>query len=195
MKIEVAKRKWITDNAFRLDASYHLSDGRQSEFIIKKSPLGFSSLSSLTSDIFMGPRFKRYYVDNEGNGVPFMGGADMQKTDLTNLKLISKKMTKSINELYLKKHWTLVTRSGTVGNTAFTSEDFEGKTATEDVIRIIADSNKIKPGFLYAFLSSKYGYNLIVQNTYGAVIQHIEPHHLKKIPIPSFSAAFFNTFI
>lgn len=187
MKTAIAKYNWITNNACRLDASYHLSDGRQTKFLIEKSPLGTTPLSNLTTNIFMGPRFKRYYVDNKETGVPFMGGSDMQKTNLTNLKLISKKMTKSIGQLYLKRNWTLVTRSGTVGQTVFTNTDFEEKTATEDVIRIIANENHVKSGFLHAFLTSKYGYNLLTQSTYGAVIQHIEPHHLINIPIPKFS--------
>jgi len=186
MKTAIAKYNWITNNAYRLDASYHLSDGRQTKFLIEKSPLGTTSLSNLTTDIFMGPRFKRYYVDNKETGVPFMGGSDMQKNDLTNLKLISKTMTKNINQLYLKRNWILVTRSGTIGQTVFTNSDFENKTATEDVIRIIANEEVIKSGFLYAFLVSKYGYNLLTQSTYGAVIRHIEPHHLKELPIPIF---------
>lgn len=187
MKTEITKYNWITNNALRLDASCYLSDGRQTKLLIEKSPLGTSPLSSLTTDIFMGPRFKRYYVNSEETGVPFMGGADMQKSDLTNLKLLSKKMTKNIDQLYLKKNWILVTRSGTIGQIVFTTADFEQKTATEDVIRIIANVAIIKPGFLYAFLASQYGYNLLTQSTYGAVIQHIEPHHLKHIPIPRFS--------
>jgi type I restriction enzyme S subunit len=115
-----------------------------------------------------------------------MGGADMQKADLSNLKLISKKMTHAIDQLYLKKGWTLITRSGTIGQTVFTNANFENKTATEDVIRVIADPGKIKPGFLHAFLASKYGYSLLTQSTYGAVIQHIEPHHIADLPVPLF---------
>lgn len=184
MKTIIAKNNWLKDSDLRLDASFHLSEGVLATHILKTSKVKCESLKNLTTDVFMGPRFKRYYVSNPDNGVPFMGGSDMQKSSLSGLKLISKKMTKEIQQLYLKKGWILVTRSGTIGQSVFTNEDFEGKTATEDVIRIIADSNKIKAGYLYAYLSSNFGYALLTQSTYGAVIQHIEPHHLNNLPVP-----------
>jgi restriction endonuclease S subunit len=187
MKTIIAKNNWLKDSDLRLDASFHLSDGVLASHILKTSKVKCESLKKLTTAVFMGPRFKRYYVSNPDNGVPFMGGSDMQKSSLSGLKLISKKMTKEIQQLYLKKDWILVTRSGTIGQSVFTNEDFEGKTATEDVIRIIADDTKIKAGYLFAYLSSKFGYALLTQSTYGAVIQHIEPHHLKNLPVPLLS--------
>lgn len=184
MKTIFINNNWLKDSDLRLDAAFHLSEGVLATHILKTSKVKCDYLKNLTTDVFMGPRFKRYYVSNLNNGVPFMGGSDMQKSGLSGLKLISKKMTKEIQQLYLKKGWILVTRSGTIGQSVFTNEDFEGKTATEDVIRIIADDNKIKAGYLYAYLSSNFGYALLTQSTYGAVIQHIEPHHLKNLPVP-----------
>ena len=186
MKSNVISNDWFTDENNRLDAKFHLSDGLTAKRLLSKKGDLLRPLSSVTSQIFMGPRFKRYYVDNSKHGLPFMGGATMQKNDLTGLKLISKKMTKCIDELKLEAGWTLVTRSGTIGQTAFTTKDFEGKAATEDVIRVIANQQKIKPGFLHAYLTSKYGYALLTQGTYGAVIQHIEPHHIADLPVPIF---------
>jgi type I restriction enzyme S subunit len=184
MKTISVKNNWLKKSDLRLDASFHLSDGVFANYIIKNSRVKYDILQNLTEDIFMGPRFKRYYVSNPEKGVPFMGGSDMQKSSLSELKLISKKMTKEIQQLYLKRGWILVTRSGTIGKSVLTNEEFEGKTATEDVIRIIPNSKKLTTGYLYAFLSSKYGFALLTQGTYGAVIQHIEPQHIKDLPIP-----------
>jgi len=39
---------------------------------------------------------------------------------------------------------------------------------------------------LYAYLTSKFGYALMTQGVFGAVIQHIEPDFLDKLPIPFF---------
>jgi type I restriction enzyme, S subunit len=44
--------------------------------------------------------------------------------------------------------------------------------------------DRILPGYLYAFLSSKFGVPLVVGGTYGAIIQHIEPHHIANLPVP-----------
>ena len=187
MQVSIAKSSWFNERGVRFDASFHLSSARKATQLFKNSSGPIQDLTSLTKHIYSGHRFKRYYVSNSENGIPFMGGSDMLKSDFVSLKLISKKLTKSINDLRLGKGWTLVTRSGTIGRTAYVREDFLDKVATEDVIRIIPDDKKIFPGFLYAFLSCKYGYALLTQSTYGGVIQHIEPHHIINLPVPHFS--------
>lgn len=40
------------------------------------------------------------------------------------------------------------------------------------------------PGYLFAFLSSSAGQAMLLQRTYGSVIQHIEPHHVADVPVP-----------
>ena len=153
MKIQPATSHWFGEQGVRLDASYHLSEARQAKLHIDRSPYKVEKLGNVTDAIFSGPRFKRFYVNNPEKGVPFLSGSDMQKADFSSLKWISKKLTKSISELYVQQGWTLITRSGTIGKTAYAREDFLGKTAAEDVIRVVADSIQIKSGYLYAFLS------------------------------------------
>jgi hypothetical protein len=55
---------------------------------------------------------------------------------------------------------------------------------TEDVLRVIPDETKIPSGYLYAFLSSRFGVPLVTSGTYGAVVQHIEPQHIANLPVP-----------
>ena len=52
--------------------------------------------------------------------------------------------------------------------------------------------NILRGGLVYAYLASKYGYSLLTQGTFGAVIQHIEPDFVSSIPIPSFPEDFQN---
>mgnify|MGYP006422092125 CR=1 FL=1 len=183
MKILSAKHKWVGESDLRLDASYHLSEGRLHKKIIEKAPFGNLNLKDVTSAIYNGARFKRYYVNDPSKGIPFMGSSDMLKSDLNSLKFLSKKLSKNIEQFRLVEGWILVSCSGTIGNTVFTNKDFEDKAASQHIMRIIPNNN-VKEGFLYAFLSSKYGYSLLTQGTYGAVIQHIEPHHIENLPIP-----------
>ena len=185
MKTLIVNSQWINGD-LRIDSKYHLSDGRLTKLKIKKSPFQVEILANVSLSIYNGPRFKRYYVNDAQQGIPFMGSSDMLKTNFFDLKYISKKLSKNLAELYVKKDWILVSCSGTIGNTVYTNSDFEGKTASQHIMRIIPDPNKIKSGFLYAYLSSKYGYSLLTQGTYGAVIQHIEPHHLNELPVPVF---------
>ncbi|WP_329806420.1 methylation-associated defense system restriction endonuclease subunit S MAD5 [Flavobacterium facile] len=183
MKILNIKNNWFSESDLRLDASYHLSEGRVTKLMINNCPYDIEPLQNVTNKIFNGARFKRYYVDNPEKGIPFMGSSDMLKTDLNGLKFISKKLSKNINSLKIEKDWILVSCSGTIGKTVFSNVDFHNKTASQHIMRIVANK-KIQSGYLYAFLSSKYGYSLLTQGTYGAVIQHIEPNHIVDLPIP-----------
>ena len=91
----------------------------------------------------------------------------------------------------LQKGWTLISRSGTIGNCAFANAKHAQKLASEHVIRVVPN-NILRGGLVYAYLASKYGYSLLTQGTFGAVIQHIEPDFVSSIPIPSFPEDFQN---
>ncbi len=184
MKTACAKSAWFDETGVRLDASYHLSEGRQARYKIERSPNGWKELGSVTARIFNGARFKRYYVEDAERGIPFMGNADMLKADLSALKRVSKVKTYNLNELWLEKGWTLISCSGTIGNTVYSTSDFVSKTASQHIMRVVPNDAKIPGGYLYAFLTSKYGYGLLTQSTYGGVIQHIEPHHILDLPVP-----------
>ncbi|MFV8342259.1 methylation-associated defense system restriction endonuclease subunit S MAD5 [Flavobacterium sp. XS2P39] len=185
MKTLIGKVKWIQETGARLDSSFHLGDGRKTRKILEDSPLGTKLLSEFSSDIFYGGRARRNYVENKEKGVSFMGSSDMLKSDFESLKLVSKKLTKDLTSSMLKEGWTMISRSGTIGNTNYTTKDFIGKAASEHIIRVVPN-DQIKSGYLYSFLSSKYGYALMTQGTFGAVIRHIEPEYLAGLPIPIF---------
>lgn len=186
MKVLKTKYSWFKESGLRIDASYHLSDGPLTKIKLKKSPYKLTTLANETSSIFKGNIFKRTYVDNPETGYPFMTGSDIMKSEVKASRFISKRYTGQIDNLFLKKEWILLTRSGTIGNTVFTNENFERIVGTDDLIRIIPEENKIQKGFLYAYLSSKYGNGLLTQSSYGGVIKHIEPHHIEDLPIPIF---------
>jgi type I restriction enzyme S subunit len=183
MKALTVKHKWLSESDLRLDASFHLSDGPLTKLKLKNSPYSVTSLNKVTTDIFKGNIFKRTYVDNPETGYHFMTASDMMKSNIESGKYVSKKYTETAN-LLLKKGWILVSRSGTLGNTVYTNEDFEGVLGTDDLIRIIPSNKVILSGYMYAYLTSKYGYGLLTQSGYGGVVQHIEPHHIEDLPIP-----------
>jgi type I restriction enzyme S subunit len=51
-------------------------------------------------------------------------------------------------------------------------------------MKVCPDEAKIPSGYLYAYLSGKFGVPLVVGGTYGAIIQHIEPRHIADLPVP-----------
>lgn len=189
MKVLAANSRWLEESNLRLDGKFHLSDGRLARKEIEKSPYQVKLIKDVTENVFYGGRDRRIYVDKPEKGVPFMGSADMLKSDFNTLKYISRKHTKNIESYLLESFWTLISRSGTIGNTVYTNSDYQNKAASEHIIRAIPNKH-IRSGMLYAFLSSKYGYALLTQGTFGAVIQHIEPDFVSNLPIPDFPLGF-----
>lgn len=184
MKTIIAKNNWFTNSDLRLDASFHLSEGHLTLIAFKNALIKAKPLSQITEKIFYGNRSKRVYVNKSEKGIPFIKGADIIKADFSSLKYISKARTANLSDYFLEEGWTLITRSGTIGNTAYVNNDFIEKAASDDIIRVVPKN--IPSGFLYAFLSSRYGQSLLKHGTYGAVIQHIEPEHIENIPVPIF---------
>jgi type I restriction enzyme S subunit len=186
MKLLNIKNSWFSESDLRLDASYHLSDGPITKIKLKKSPYESTTLSAVSDEIFSGNIFKRIFVSSEDYGWKYLTGSDMVKSDINSDKYISKKYTSKLEKLRIHKDWILITCSGTIGNIAFTNDDFDGRIGTHDLIRVIPNDNQVLKGFLYAYLSSNYGKGLLTQSSYGGVVQHIEPHHIENLSIPVF---------
>lgn len=186
MKTAVVQNRTILTVGVRLDSKFHLSDGILSKSTILNAPYLIKTIGDVSSDIFYGNRSKRIYIKDSNRGIPFISSSEMLKSDINGVKNISKKYTQSLSSILLKKNWVLISRSGTIGNTVFTNEQFENKAGSEHIIRVIPNNNEIYSGFLYSYLSSNIGYTLLTQGTFGAVIQHIEPEHVANIPVPIF---------
>lgn len=184
MKISSMNSALFAKSDLRLDASYHLSEGPMAIKKLSKSPYPVSSLKEECSRIFSGNIFKRTYVSSSEFGIPYLTGSDMVKANIDGGKFLSKKYTGQVDNLMIHKDWILISCSGTLGNTVFTNDDFEGRIGTHDLIRAIPNENNTKKGYLYAYLASKIGYALLTQSSYGGVVKHIEPHHIKDLPIP-----------
>lgn len=189
MKTSVVRLDNIKPIQFRFDASYHLSDGEEVKRFIHSSPFPLLKISDVSKDIFIGNRAKRVYVKKRSHGTPFLSSSDILQADLENVKIASNKYTPNIEQMKLQKGWTLISRSGTIGNCAFANAKHAQKLASEDVIRLVPN-NILREGVVYAYLASKYGHSLLTQGTFGAVIQHIEPDFVGSLPIPNFPESF-----
>ena len=189
MKTATIKIQAVRNINYRTDASYHLSDGQNVQRYIASSPYPLTTIGHVSEDIFIGNRAKRVYVKDIEHGIPFLSSSDILKANFDSVKLASKKYTPEIERMSLKKGWTLISRSGTIGNCAFANAKHAQKLASEHVIRLIPN-NILRGGLVYAYLASKYGHSLLTQGTFGAVIQHIEPAFVGSIAIPMFPDTF-----
>jgi type I restriction enzyme S subunit len=166
---------------YRLDAHFYNPMAKKVIDNIEKFSNTFEILENLTNSIFMCDRFSRIYVDKE-YGRPFLSGKNIIQIRPA-LKYISLSETSDIENLQVKKGWILLTRSGTLGRVGFIWNNYEDFTATDDIVRIVSNDN-VDSGYLYAFLSSEYGYHQILRYKYGAVIDHLTPKDIGFVIVP-----------
>ncbi len=170
----------------RFDASYHVPIV---DAIIKKLEKEAAELTTIgdpriSKQIILPGRFARVYV-GEGQGTVFFGGKQLYELDPSGKKYLSlsKHGTRIKEELQLKGNMILISRSGTIGKVALTPKHWEHWVVNEHVIRIEATSDDTA-GYIYVFLASDYGRELIRRFTYGAVVDEIDDHHVSEIPLP-----------
>ena len=60
---------------------------------------------------------------------------------------------------------------------------WEGYIPSDHIIRVVPANDEIA-GYIFIFLNSEYGYNLITHYTYGSVVDEIDDNHVRNIPIP-----------
>lgn len=183
-RARVVRSSWLQEDGRRLDCNPYMSGALEARDTLRSLAARKDKLSEVTSGIFHAGREGRLWVDDPKHGVPFLGSSDILAADLSTLPLLSKKQVARNHLFVLGAHWTLITRSGTIGRMAYVRPDMAGMACSEHVLRVVPNFECIPPGYLYAFLSSRYGVPLVVSGTYGAIIQHIEPEHIADLPVP-----------
>ena len=190
MKTNIISTKSILPNSFRFDPSFHLSEAIVLRKELDNVPYGKISIKDTKSKVFLGNIFSRIFVKDEEHGIPYLAASDTVLADINTGRFLSKKQSKELEYLMLKKDWIVITCSGTIGNVTYTNATFENHIATHDLIRIVPNDEKILRGYLYAFLSSKYGYNQLTQSRFGGVVKHINAEHVNSITLPLFPESF-----
>ncbi|MEU5165355.1 methylation-associated defense system restriction endonuclease subunit S MAD5 [Streptomyces mutomycini] len=185
---------WFADQGLRLDASPYVSGALAMKEMLKRVPRT-EPLASLTQGhnggIFNGPMFRRVYLTDPEHSVPFLGTKDMMAADLTGLPRLRKSDATSaaLSYLRLKPGTTLISCSGfNAGRRAYVRPDMGDYWSSQDTLKVEPDPERIKSGYLYAFLLSKFGEVLVRGSVYGSAVKHIEPHHIAGLPVPRFDA-------
>ncbi len=180
MKVGKVSNSFII-SSLRLDGNFHLSEGLVVRAHIKKSPYGIDSIGDVTSDVYCPGIFKRNYTKN---GIPFLGGSDIQKNYYDCGKYLKVSTTPNHEILRIPNGCTLVTCGGTIGLTVYANKIISKCFASQHVMRVIP--SKVRGGVLYAYLTSKHGHALLTTNTYGSVIPTLNADNIKSLPIPKF---------
>lgn len=190
----IVRSGWLDEGGRRLDCNPYMSGALEARDTLKQLKVRKDALSTLTKGhaggIYNGPMFKRNYVDSAEYGVPFISSGSMLLADLSTLPRLRRSDAESGRLSYLRLHagMMMISCSGTIGRMTYVRPDMDGVWSSQDVLKVVPNPEQIPPGYLYAFLSSRYGVPLVVSGTYGAIIQHIEPEHIADLPVPRFDA-------
>jgi type I restriction enzyme S subunit len=192
-RARIVRSGWLEKGGRRLDCNPYMSGALEARDIVRQLKVHKDALHTLTlgyaGGIYNGPMFKRNYVESPKHGVPFISSGSMLLADLSTLPFLRKKDAESsrLSYLRLQPGMTLISCSGTIGRMTYVRPDMEGIWSSQDVLKVVPDPARIPEGYLYAFLTSRYGVPLVVAGTYGAIIQHIEPEHIANLEVPRFS--------
>lgn len=170
-------------NKLRLEASAFNLNAKAAKSKVEHCLYGYVHLwgdDGLVKEAFYGNRKKRNYVSRTVIGSQgFIGSSEMLDINPRPVKFLIKSES---SQFSVKEGCILLSRSGTIGNVTFVNKTLSKLLVSEHAIRIepIAFG-----GYIYSYLKTTIGKTLIKANTFGAVIDEIEPEHLKNIIIPN----------
>ena len=174
----------VVSRGKRLEASVFDVEAKQARQIIYNGKYDVTTVGGndgLTSS-YTGARFKRVWVKTSEYPI-------FQPSSIVDIKpspdgYISKRTQTNIDALRVKEGQVLMTCSGTIGKLSYVSKTLDNTIFSHDLLRIDC-KEPTDAGYLYAYLKSKIGNKILLTNSYGAVITHIEPEHLATVPIPN----------
>ena len=190
MKEKLVPSAWLEQQGRRLDCGPYLSGAVEAKLFLKSLSVRRAELRCLThgheGGIYKGPLFARNFVSDPAHGVPFLSSSSALHAEFTYADLLRVQDATSarLAPLRIEEGMTLVVRSGTIGRMTYARAEMNGMWSSEHLLKVVPDPNLVRPGYLYAFLSGRFGVPLVVGETYGAIVQHIEPGHISGLPVP-----------
>lgn len=176
----------LSNLAGRVDASYHLPTVDKIVEHLKKYAKEVTTIGDerISKQIILAGVFKRTYVEEE-YGYPFLGGKEITQLSPKTEKYLSKPIHKKRyqKELKVTENTILVTDRGTIGTTTIVPRHWNGYAVSQNVLKLVPANNNIA-GYIYIFLNSEWGTELIRRQTYGSVVDMIDNNSLSSVEIP-----------
>lgn len=171
----------------RLEAAYHTPIAAALVERFKKT----ERLADLTKRVWWMPRFKRFY--GEG-GIPYMSADELFTVSPQGIKQILVDPDDSFTDYFVEPDWIVMACSGQIygtnGAATLVTEHHSKMFFSHDLIRIVADKAKIRPGYLLMTLTHRtHGRPLLIREAYGTSIPHLDPGDVADFPVVRLSAA------
>lgn len=176
------KSYWLTLGEIRLDASFYAEESQRAIRFLKESGYETTNIGSLSKRVFNPPPIKRQYSGIEGT--PYLMPTELFLLRLEPTKFVFANKMENIEDWFVKDKWVILTQSGNTGMPLYVTESLEEFVVSQNAIRIIPKDD-VYSGFLYAYLSTWLGQALVTRDQFGVTVEHIRPHHVSQVLVPS----------
>lgn len=170
----------------RLEAAYHSPKAKAIAQRFSRS----DRLGDLAEGVWWMPRFKRYYGDQ---GIPYLSADELFTVNPPESKRILVNSKDNYQAYFVKNGWLVMACSGQVygmnGATALMTGRHENVFFSHDLIRIVPNKVKIRPGYLLVALTHRtHGRPLLLRAAYGTSIPHLDPGDVAEFPVVRLAA-------
>ena len=187
MRTSAVNSKYIFSQGKRFEGKFYLNENSFLSMEVERHGEKSQPLSNLAT-VFNPPVFKRQFCKPTLRSVPYFQSSDVPIAEERSQTYVFKGQAEALN-LLVQRGDILVTGFGTIGNTRLVSKFQNGTCYANNVCRIRTNDGVFR-GFIYAFLSSKFGVAQLNKNASGSVVRYIEAPGIKKTLVPNFSESF-----
>ena len=172
----------------RIDPHFWLESTRRHHNTLakmKKAGISVKPLSDCADEINWPGRIKRIPA-RRYNGTPFLTASQV----FSSIEQLSSRVEKFSHNPDSRlsipdEDCILITRSGTLGRNIFAHTHLDGCVVSDDLVRVSEPKTGISLEYIYAYLNTEMGFELLVRRTNGSVIHHVDDvtTSLVKMPI------------
>ncbi len=183
MRVAVINNSLISKGDIRMEGKFFLNENSLLCMPLERNLSKCVALESI-ADVMNPPVFKRQFCSPTERAVQYFQSSDVNLAAEYSSVYVYKPQAERIKAI-VHKGDILVTGFGTIGNTRLVSKHQDGVCYANNVARI-RTKGEVLNGYIYAFITSKYGSAQLNKNASGSVVRYIEAPGIKKslIPIP-----------
>jgi hypothetical protein len=165
----------------RLEACFHSPQGAAILRRFKR----FDRAKDVAERIWWMTRFRRFYGED---GIPYLSADELFTVNPPENKRILVAPGDNHQDYFVKDGWIVMACSGQVyglnGAAALMTKHHENVFFSHDLIRIVADPEKIRAGYLLVALTHRtHGRPLLIRAAYGTSIPHLDPGDVADFPV------------
>lgn len=169
----------------RLEGAYYTPAATGILDRFRKANLQTQALSDVTKGVWWMTRFRRVFGEE---GAPYLSADELFSVNPAITKRVMLEQTENAEAFFVKEGWLVMACSGQTyglnGSVALMTKWHENAFLSHDLVRIVPNLDKIRPGYLYSVLGHPtLGRPLAIRYAYGTSIPHLEPADIAKMPI------------